>query len=596
MPTAPQSRARRKSLAQYRRDARPDTLDFRDLMYTPTLVEVPVERPLDLYRKVGVPILDQGREGACTGFGLAAVVHCLLRTRRVTRDTAPVSPSMLYAMAKRYDEWPGERYEGSSARGAMKGWHKHGVCGLSHWKPGGKGKQASVLTDARAVDARTRPLGAYFRVNHKDLVAMHAAIAEVGILYATASVHSGWDKVGPDGRIPFETRDEGGHAFAIVGYDRDGFWIQNSWGDDWGRDGFCHVTYDDWLVNGTDVWVARLGVPVTLVAGEAGTARSAMAARGSSYTWNDLRPHVVSLGNDGRLRPEGTYGTSKEDVEAIVGSDFPRITRGWKTKRILLYAHGGLTSESGALQRIADVRETLLAAEVYPLAFVWKTDYWTTLTNALRDATQKRPEGISTPPTMLDRLDDMLEPIARTLTGKLGGRDEGERHRRNRRRRQRAPVGGRPGEAVGRRAASSVTARAASCTPRWWRCSRPRVASRGVRSRGRRGSAPRSRPARCGHRRARPSSSRTATCRPSTQGGFVASGSSRSPIAPNGTTTAATSTTSRCSTSCRTRSRPSRASRSRRSRASRCSAWSTGSRRTRRWRGSSAAGTRTSTG
>lgn len=29
-------------------------------------------------------------------------------------------------MARRYGEWPGENYEGSSARGAMKGWHQHG--------------------------------------------------------------------------------------------------------------------------------------------------------------------------------------------------------------------------------------------------------------------------------------------------------------------------------------------------------------------------------------------------------------------------------------------------------------------------------------
>ena len=35
-------------------------------------------------------------------------------------------------------------------------------------------------------------LGAYLRVNHKDLVAMHCALAEVGILYAVANVHDGW--------------------------------------------------------------------------------------------------------------------------------------------------------------------------------------------------------------------------------------------------------------------------------------------------------------------------------------------------------------------------------------------------------------------
>src|SRR5262249_11933923 len=99
-------------------DARPDTLDFRDRMFEATLIEVPTERPLARYLKVGVPILDQGRQGACTGFGLATVIHYLLRTRKVVPDRGEVSPWMLYEMARRYDDWPGERYEGSSARGA----------------------------------------------------------------------------------------------------------------------------------------------------------------------------------------------------------------------------------------------------------------------------------------------------------------------------------------------------------------------------------------------------------------------------------------------------------------------------------------------
>lgn len=419
---AKKKRARRKSLRDFKRDARPDTLDFRDLMYTPSLVEVPTERPLAVYRKAEIPILDQGQEGACTGFGLATVVHWLLRVRRVKPDAHEVSPAMLYAMAKRYDEWPGERYEGSSARGAMKGWQKHGVCSRTAWPSGGRGKLANVLTDARAADARERPLGAYFRVNHKDIVAMHAAIAEVGVVYATSTVHAGWDEVGADGHVPFRAGDEGGHAFAIVGYDRDGFWIQNSWGADWGNHGFCRVTYDDWLENGTDVWVARLGAPVTLALVARSGARSAMAARGTGYTFNDLRPHVVSLGKDGALRPTGTYGTTPADVEAIFKNDFPRITSGWSTKRILLYAHGGLTGEDAALQRIADVRKALLDHQVYPLSFIWHSDYWTSLTGALQDAGRtRRPEGAleAAKDFMLDRLDDMLEPIARLGTGKL---------------------------------------------------------------------------------------------------------------------------------------------------------------------------------
>lgn len=89
-------------------------------MYEATLVEVPPQRLVAEFRKAKVPILDQGSEGACTGFGLATVINFLLRVHRIG-SPEPVSPFMLYSMAKRYDEWPGENYEGSGAPGSDEG-------------------------------------------------------------------------------------------------------------------------------------------------------------------------------------------------------------------------------------------------------------------------------------------------------------------------------------------------------------------------------------------------------------------------------------------------------------------------------------------
>src|SRR5215510_1778129 len=65
-------------------DARPDRLDLRDREFTPSVVSLPDQWPGDddirrlvpLYCKAGL-ILDQGSEGACTGFGLACVVNYL---------------------------------------------------------------------------------------------------------------------------------------------------------------------------------------------------------------------------------------------------------------------------------------------------------------------------------------------------------------------------------------------------------------------------------------------------------------------------------------------------------------------------------------
>src|SRR4029079_10219678 len=96
--------------------------DTRDCFFQPRLTPLPTS----LVNCDHVPaILDQGNEGACTGFALAAVVNYLLAHQTVDRK---VSPYMLYELARKYDEWPGEGYEGSSARGAMKGWVRHGVC------------------------------------------------------------------------------------------------------------------------------------------------------------------------------------------------------------------------------------------------------------------------------------------------------------------------------------------------------------------------------------------------------------------------------------------------------------------------------------
>jgi predicted chitinase len=404
-------------------DARPDTLDFRDLMYIPTLIEVPTHVPLGDYMEHGVPILDQGSEGACTGFGLATVANYLLLRRRVVPDNVPVSPRMFYELARRYDEWPGENYSGSSARGAMKGWHKHGVCSetLFPYKPAKK-SDPQGLTDARTSDALRRPLGAYFRVNHKDIVAMHTALAEVGILYVTCTVHTGWNDVGADGVITQSPSITGGHAFAIVAFDDQGFWLQNSWGPGWGRQGFARISYDDWLENGSDAWVARLGAPVTLRRLESIAAvHSAAAAQSNAYSFADLRPHIVSVGNNGTLKAGGDYGCTEAELARIFEDDIPRVTQGWDKPRILLYAHGGLVGEQAATQRLAEYRPPLLGGNVYPLAFIWRTDYWTTVTNILKDTvSRRRPEGAldATKDFMLDRLDDALEPLARVLTGK----------------------------------------------------------------------------------------------------------------------------------------------------------------------------------
>src|SRR5690349_16540088 len=61
--------------------------------------------------------LDQGQEGACTGFGEE---HVRALSPRGRSDVNNESARRVYDEARRQDEWPGEDYEGSSVNVAMK--------------------------------------------------------------------------------------------------------------------------------------------------------------------------------------------------------------------------------------------------------------------------------------------------------------------------------------------------------------------------------------------------------------------------------------------------------------------------------------------
>ena len=406
-----------------------DPLDLRDLMYESTLQELPFA--LDNRRRVPV-VLDQGREGACTGFGLAAVVNYLQYNRQSTKPAQKkqlktvrhgASARMLYEMAKRYDEWDGENYEGSSIRGAMKGWQRHGVCRWSEWPydetdPG-------RLSPARQIAALANPLGAYFRVRHLHLNQMHSALSEAGILYASAQVHEGWYDIDPaTGKIPYGRRKTGGHAFAIVGYDQDGFWVQNSWGPDWGAAGFCHISYDDWLENAYDCWVARLGVPTSSIAVRGEADRSRVSTFDfiphESVVLSEIRPHFINLGNDGMFSDSGIYATTPQDVTDVVLDGFQKASVEWKrSRKLMLYAHGGLNNEKASASRVASLRPYFLANRIYPVHFMWETGLAESLRSILQDVFRSRRfQGWRD--SLKDRFFDLIDEGIELAGGRLG--------------------------------------------------------------------------------------------------------------------------------------------------------------------------------
>lgn len=454
-------------------DARPDRIDYRDRTYLPRLVSLPERFPSVDFISTFFPdysgndlVLDQGEEGACTGFGLAAVVNYLLwkdqleakkpvampgvkgtlvrpealwdKAYAEAMEIESASPHMLYHMARQYDEWPGEDYEGSSCRGAMKGWYRHGACSMKTWSKKPSTGKAKVPKAGWEQDAAKRPMGAYYRINKDSLNDMQAAIAEVGAIYASAEVHAGWWLDDPNAKsvehdqelkdLPIismkDMEPTGGHAFAFVGYTADGFIVQNSWGPDWGFLGFAVLRYRDWLLHGSDAWVAVLGAPMRVpknfavsrtrsslslgdvASGKAswtwntatiGAATSSTAGKADPWSQEDAYLHSIVLGNEGRplnrlIDMPDAEAALREIAFEIPSTRAPEVAKllpkGQPTK-VVVYAHGGLNNEDASVHRIRRLAPYFEANGIYPIFLTWRTGFWESISSILGDAVRQ---------------------------------------------------------------------------------------------------------------------------------------------------------------------------------------------------------------
>ncbi|MBA2480844.1 MAG: C1 family peptidase [Planctomycetes bacterium] len=374
---------------------RPDDTDARDFVFTPTLAPLPARSAPARAR-----ILDQAGEDSCVGFALAAVINAGLSRRRDRRtrltDRDLPSERMLYEMARRYDEWAGEHYQGTSLRGAMKGWSRHGVASRAAW-PYQSGKPGH-LSPERAADAMRRPLGAYYRVVDHDVSQVQAAIIEGDAVLASLWLHDGWkegglrrprasvrSRAGNLARILPSPGRVGLHAVALVGYNEDGFIVQNSWGPRWGTKGLAVLAYEDWVENRQDAWVGRigpetrdasghpriftggfLGTPATPRVGTAGT-------EGLGVSPESL-PYLISTGDRGRLSSDGRLSTPAADLPAMAAKilEYPAIDG---VRHILLYAHGGLVSETEGAQHADRLSRLCRSRRLPAFFFVWETGF-----------------------------------------------------------------------------------------------------------------------------------------------------------------------------------------------------------------------------
>lgn len=401
-------------------DVVPDAPDLRDRMYEPALIDLQVK----VHPPVGITILDQGQEGACTGFGLAAVINYLnsLDTRKGAEGLPEfVSARMLYEMAKLHDEWDGVAYEGSSIRGALKGFYHNGVCSEAA-APYEPDDHNWTLKPEQSKEARTVGLGAYYRLR-PNILDYHVALNEAGAIYCSARVHHGWSDP-KDGVIEKSDIHTGGHAFAIVGYDDQGFLVQNSWGEDWGgldgRPGISRWSYQDWAVNIMDAWVLRLSVPAPhafdVITGPISFFAGNEIPKSPPPRRAEIIGHFANI-NDAKLVESGPYATPIESlIETSKHLETSAASSSREYDHILIYSHGGLNELHDSARRIHAMKEVYKRNRIYPIHLMWGTGFTDEFFDALTGAFKRSTERVGGVTDFLDKLIEKLSrPVGRAV-------------------------------------------------------------------------------------------------------------------------------------------------------------------------------------
>lgn len=392
----------------------PDERDLRDQWYTPGLADIKNHVPIpDIYKPVSdrklerrrrrETIRQQGLEGSCTGQALASIIDIQLLRRKFGKPTGDfetlsaekrfedwkssrVSSRMLYDMARTYEFAPESQLQGSSLRNVLKAFHHNGVCREEEaaYEPF---DTSWSLTYKLAKSARGNSLGAYYRLRARTYD-YHAAVLEAGSILVSAMIHEGWElesvretAVNDDNikRIRYEegSRLIGAHAFVVVGYCEEGFYVLNSWGGNWGRSddagtpGIALWTYEDWRRHVIDAWVIRLASSSPLARlGPGGFGRGIDPISGkilSNTPRLRITGHYINLyGN--RFVRRGRYPNDASVFEQSANKIFAVQS---KFKRLAIFFLSGMSNLKSDARRVEGMLNLAEANGTYPLFVFW---------------------------------------------------------------------------------------------------------------------------------------------------------------------------------------------------------------------------------
>lgn len=244
----------------------PDIPDVRDFkLSTRGVIKRQEALPEYVDLRPGFPAAyDQGEIGSCTGQAISGA-YSYLKAKQLNVSPEFIPSALFIYYNERAIENTIHSDRGASLRTGMKTVNADGVCKVETW-PYLIENFAVTPHDQAYIEATDNQALQYERVD-RTLYDMRKLLAEGFPFVFGFAVYDSFysDEVKNTGIMPLPKHDErmlGGHAVVAVGYDdsRQSFIVRNSWGTNWGVDGYFYMPYV-YTIDGQlsmDFWVMTL--------------------------------------------------------------------------------------------------------------------------------------------------------------------------------------------------------------------------------------------------------------------------------------------------------------------------------------------------
>ncbi|MDE2027986.1 MAG: C1 family peptidase [Candidatus Omnitrophica bacterium] len=235
----------------------PDRPDHRDYLYSAIAPKVRIPSRVDLRNECS-PVENQGRLGSCTANALAGNLEFL---EEVNGSPYKDLSRLFIYYNERAIEGTVNYDSGAMIRDGIKGLAKYGVCTELSW-PYDISEFTRKPASACYKQALKRRIVSYHRLLTLD--EMLNCLAEGFPFVFGFSVYESFEsaKVASTGIVPMPGKKEkllGGHAVLAVGYDQrqKRFIVRNSWGPQWGQEGYFTMPYKYLETLADDFWTIR---------------------------------------------------------------------------------------------------------------------------------------------------------------------------------------------------------------------------------------------------------------------------------------------------------------------------------------------------